>query len=272
MSNLTMRILSALVALPLLFGSLWLATPYPFAVIVLAAAGLGATEYFHLAKKLGFAPPVAFGYVGVAAAVGAFQAGAERFLPGGIGLLLAAMMIWSVFTAKDFKAVLPAHAVTLFGVAYVGVLCGFLVGARQTVAPALAGPLLTLFFGIVMVGDTGAYFAGRAFGRHKLAPKISPGKTVEGAIGGFLGSVAFAFLAKAWFFPQLPTLHAALLAAVMNPLGQLGDLYESLLKRGSDAKDAASVIPGHGGFLDRLDSLLFNAPVLYYYALTFWSR
>jgi Predicted CDP-diglyceride synthetase/phosphatidate cytidylyltransferase len=117
-----------------------------------------------------------------------------------------------------------------------------------------------------MAGDVTAYFVGRAFGRHKLAPLVSPGKTVEGSIGNLVGSLAAAVVVHFGLFPALPLSHALLLAVVMNIIGQLGDLYESLLKRGAGAKDAAAVLPGHGGLLDRLDSLLFNAPVLYYYA------
>ncbi|HVF44077.1 MAG TPA: phosphatidate cytidylyltransferase, partial [Pyrinomonadaceae bacterium] len=122
----------------------------------------------------------------------------------------------------------------------------------------------------LMGSDTGAYYMGRAFGKHKLAPKISPGKTWEGAIGGMLASLLMATLAHFWFFPEL-SLNAALpLAAVMNVLGVVGDLTESALKRSAGAKDAANLLPGHGGFLDRLDSLLYNAPLLYYFAANYF--
>jgi phosphatidate cytidylyltransferase len=122
-----------------------------------------------------------------------------------------------------------------------------------------------------MGSDTGAYFAGRALGKRKLAPKISPGKTWEGFVGGMIASLAFAVLAHYWFFRELPLKWALPLAAAMNVLGVLGDLVESALKRGSDAKDAATLLPGHGGFLDRLDSLLFNAPLLYYFAKLYFQ-
>jgi phosphatidate cytidylyltransferase len=102
-------------------------------------------------------------------------------------------------------------------------------------------------------------------GRHKLAPRVSPAKTIEGSVGGLIGSLAAAIASRYIFFPELPILDALALGAVVGPIGQIGDLCESLLKRGSDVKDAASILPGHGGFLDRLDSILLNAPVLYYY-------
>jgi phosphatidate cytidylyltransferase len=121
-----------------------------------------------------------------------------------------------------------------------------------------------------MGSDTGAYYTGRTFGRHKLAPSISPGKTWEGAVGGMLASLLMAVIAHFWFFPELSLKAALPLAAVMNVLGVIGDLTESALKRGAGAKDAAQILPGHGGLLDRLDSLLFNAPVIYYFGLFYF--
>jgi phosphatidate cytidylyltransferase len=117
-----------------------------------------------------------------------------------------------------------------------------------------------------MGSDTGAFYTGRLLGRHKLAPSISPGKTWEGAVGGMLASLAMAALAHFWFFSNLSLKAALPLAAAMNVLGVIGDLTESALKRSAGAKDAANILPGHGGLLDRLDSLLFNAPVIYYFA------
>ena len=106
----------------------------------------------------------------------------------------------------------------------------------------------------------------RSFGKHKLAPVISPGKTVEGLIGGLLAAAALAVIATAWFFHELPYQISIPLAIVIATFGVLGDLTESAMKRGSKTKDAASILPGHGGLLDRLDSLLFGAPILYYFA------
>ena len=114
--------------------------------------------------------------------------------------------------------------------------------------------------------DIGAYFTGRAIGKNKLAPAISPGKTVEGLIGGLVAAAGGAALATWLFFPELPFKWSIPLAIVLSAVGVLGDLVESAMKRGSKTKDAASILPGHGGFLDRLDSLLFGAPVLYYFA------
>src|SRR4029450_1572196 len=125
--------------------------------------------------------------------------------------------------------------------------------------------LLARSMAIFMMMHTGAYFAGRTMGRHKLAPRVSPAKTVEGPVGGLVASVLAALGSKYIFFTELPIPDAIALGAGMGALGQVGDLCESLLKRGSDVKDAASILPGHGGFLDRLDSMLLNAPLYYYY-------
>ena len=117
-----------------------------------------------------------------------------------------------------------------------------------------------------MGADAGAYYVGKNLGKHKLVPKISPGKTWEGVVGGIALSSIFAAIATATFFPELPYKFSIPLAIVMTVAGLFGDLAESAIKRGAGAKDAANILPGHGGMLDRLDSLLFNAPILYYFA------
>ena len=115
--------------------------------------------------------------------------------------------------------------------------------------------------------DTGAYFAGRAFGRHKLYPTISPGKTVEGALGGLVATVLLLFLIRATFFPALTVADCLLVAIPGSILGPIGDLVESMLKRSAGVKDSGHLIPGHGGLLDRLDALLFVGAWIYAYAV-----
>jgi phosphatidate cytidylyltransferase len=116
-----------------------------------------------------------------------------------------------------------------------------------------------------MFGDTGAYYTGRAIGRRPLTRMISPKKTVEGLIGGLVASVVVAALSGPWLLPDLDWLRASVLGLVLAVLGVLGDLFESLLKRSAGVKDASALFPGHGGILDRLDSLLFAAPALLFY-------
>src|SRR5262249_38132178 len=158
-------------------------------------------------------------------------------------------------------------AISVLGVLSVAVLGGYIIAIRviDSPIPNLGPKLLTLFFIVVFAGDTGAYYTGRTLGRNKLAPKVSPGKTIEGAIGGVLGNVVAALIAHFPFFPELKIINAFGLAVVMGFLGITGDLCESMLKRGAKAKDAGKLIPGHGGLLDRLDSMVFNAPLLYYF-------
>ncbi|NOT47839.1 MAG: phosphatidate cytidylyltransferase, partial [Acidobacteria bacterium] len=119
--------------------------------------------------------------------------------------------------------------------------------------------------------DAGAYFAGRALGKNKLAPTISPGKAVEGLIGALVAAAGFAALCTFVFFAELPYKFSIPLAIFMAAVGVLGDLAESAMKRGSKTKDAATILPGHGGLLDRLDSLLFNAPILYFVARFYFN-
>ena len=172
---------------------------------------------------------------------------------------------------------LASVAATVFGVIYVALPAGFLdrrahdVSARSqhSTMPHLGAKLLTMFFAMVMMTDTGAYYTGRSIGRHKLAPRISPGKTIEGAVGGFITAIITGPLCRLIFFPEIPILHAVLLGAAIGIVGQVGDLAESMLKRGADVKDSGTLLPGHGGMLDRVDSILFCAPLLYYYARIF---
>ena len=116
-----------------------------------------------------------------------------------------------------------------------------------------------------MTGDSAAYYVGSSWGKRKLYPEVSPKKSIEGALGGLAGSLAGAVVFKLLWFPDLPLIHCLVVALFAAVLAQLGDLFESLLKRSFGVKDSGMIIPGHGGILDRLDSILFAAPVLYYY-------
>ena len=183
-----------------------------------------------------------------------------------IGSLAAAML-----RGAPFDRMITSAGVTVLSVMYIVLLGGHLIALRVGFAPRLSTHLLSFFFLVIMGADAAAYYGGRAFGRHKLAPNISPGKTWEGAVAGMLASLLLAVGAHYWFFPELPTKFALALAAVMNVLSVIGDLTESALKRSAGAKDTATILPGHGGVLDRIDSLLFNAPVIYYFARLYFK-
>lgn len=184
----------------------------------------------------------------------------------------------------DFSTALPAAAASAFAFGYVALPLGLLVQVRQQWAGAI---LLVYVLLVVWAGDTTAYFVGRAFGRHRMTPRVSPKKTWEGAVGSILGSLAvgWAFLANAqpissallqahlierrdgYFALQpWPLATILLLSAAINVAAQLGDLVESLIKRGAGVKDSGALLPGHGGMLDRIDALLLAAPVIWFYA------
>ena len=272
------RIITALVALPILIASIVLPSYFPLAVwlfIAIAAVALaaGLFEFYSLTKKLELKADAAVGYLGATALFIGFLFDAPAKSPDLILLTLVLFLIVVLVTQTfrfqiNFSKMLAGVGVTVLGVLYVAFLGGFLISTRVgfETQPYLSTHLLGYFFLVLMGSDTGAYFAGRAFGKHKLAPKISPGKTVEGLIGGIVAAAAFAALSTFWFFPELPYQFSVPLAMVMAVVGVLGDLAESAMKRGSDTKDAASILPGHGGLLDRLDSLLLNAPILYFFA------
>jgi phosphatidate cytidylyltransferase len=157
-------------------------------------------------------------------------------------------------------------AATLFGALYVGWLSGHLILLREI--DGGAGRLGLLALGLLATAtwacDILAYLVGVAFGRHKLAPRVSPKKTIEGAVGGVLGAVAASAAAVVLFADFLTLRQGLLLGLTCGVAGQAGDLFESLLKRDAGLKDTATLLPGHGGILDRFDSLLFNAPLVYW--------
>jgi phosphatidate cytidylyltransferase len=277
------RIITAIIALPILILSIilpYLVPQTPAATLlfqVIAAFGLsaGLFEFFTLTKKLELKADASVAYLGAAIFFVGYLFDAPAKMPDMLMMTVVFFLIVALVTQTfrfqvDFSKMLTGVGVTVFGVMYVVFLGGFIVAMRagftESVVPHLSSKLLGFFFLIVMGADTGAYFIGKNFGKHKLLPKVSPGKTWEGAVGGLVLSAGFAAIASAWFFPELPFKVSIPLACAMSIVGLLGDLAESAIKRGAGAKDAAKILPGHGGLLDRLDSLLFNAPILYYFA------
>jgi phosphatidate cytidylyltransferase len=277
------RFLTALIALPILIASILISSLQPLFVVLAAAAMiLGLYEFYILARRKDLKPDVVAGYLGAAALFTVFYFASpdpmqERLDLQTIVLVVVVLTIGTLIAAMmrgaPFEKMIVTVGVTILGVLYVVLLGGHLVALRTGFPQLLSADLLSFFFLVLMGADIGAYYVGRAIGKHKLAPAISPGKTWEGVIGGIASGLILAAVAHFWFFRELPLKWALPLAAVMVILGILGDLTESALKRGAGAKDAAKILPGHGGLLDRLDSLLFNAPLLYYFAhIYFGSR
>ena len=282
------RLITAAIALPVLIASI-IFPPLKilFVLIAVAALVVALYEFWFLARRVGAKPDIVVGYGAAAALIVLFIFNWLELLYLVVPLFVAAALAAEMLRGAPFDKMILSVGSTVLGVLYVAFLGAHLLGVRMGFPEVYAAPetflvagayvsktlsthLLAFFFLVLMGSDTGAYYAGRAFGKHKLAPNVSPGKTWEGAAGGMAASLVAAALAHYWFFPELQLGVALGLAAVMNVLGVVGDLTESALKRGAKAKDAAQILPGHGGFLDRLDSLLFNAPLIYYFALYYW--
>ncbi|MGH9933132.1 MAG: phosphatidate cytidylyltransferase [Pyrinomonadaceae bacterium] len=275
------RILTAAIALPILIASILIPWLLPLFVAIAAAAMVfGLYEFYVLARNKDMKPDVGTGFLGGAALFTIFCFAtpdpAQRRLD--VQMIVLVLIVFTIGTliaamlrGAPFEKMVAASGATILGVLYVVLLGGHLVALRTGFEQTLSAHLLSFFFLVLMGADTGAYYVGRAIGKHKLAPTISPGKTWEGVVGGLAAALALATAAHFWFFKELPLKWALPLAAVMTVLGLFGDLSESALKRGAGAKDAAKILPGHGGALDRLDSLLFNAPLIYYFAHFYFS-
>ncbi len=198
-----------------------------------------------------------------------------QFLFSGISGILIFFLISAMIFATGTQSpseLFTRHSRLLWGVFYIGVLYPYVYLLANSY-PQLSylkvkgGDWLLFLFGVLWVGDTAAMGIGRWLGRHKLAPAVSPNKTVEGFIGGIVGALAIGVLMYFWKFHRLEWYHVLILAGGCSIFGQLGDLVESMWKRSIGIKDSSPIIPGHGGVLDRFDSLLFAAPFMFFYRL-----
>ncbi|HEX5228229.1 MAG TPA: phosphatidate cytidylyltransferase [Bryobacteraceae bacterium] len=247
------RVLTALVLIPFfLYIVLW-APPWAFLVTVSAVALLCFREFAHLVELHGVAMPSVFGYVAGLMVL---------LLPGKDGaffVLLAILAMSLALRAREMSRVLPDAAALLLGIAYAfgSLRCGIELRAMSP---------YWLFFALSLnwVGDIAALYFGRAFGRHKLAPEVSPAKSWEGSAASAVASVIYGAVYFHWLLPKVPLAGALGLTFIANVAGQLGDLCESALKRGAGVKDSGTLLPGHGGWLDRVDSSLFALPVVYF--------
>ena len=219
-------------------------------------------------------PETRRGEAGLAVATGTlltalvlFQAPA-LLISGVSTLLVLGMMIVFLFRHQEITAVGRDLATVMLGWVYVPLLL-LHVGLLRGLAEGRLWVFLVLV--LVMLSDSAAYFVGRSFGRNKLYEAISPKKTIEGSLGGLAGGVLGLLLYKYLVFPELRLLDVVLLGVCVGAFSQIGDLFESMLKRSFNVKDSGTLIPGHGGLLDRLDSLLFAFPLTYYYVIWFYG-
>ncbi len=252
------RLLSALLLVPPFLLLVRFGSPFHFALLVVLAVGVGAWEFSRLCPA---GADTALSVLTVVGAVGwVAGVGSGRGIAG-VGAAMAGItLLWVALLQQDFRLGVMRAAWVLLGIAYVGGLLGFAVELRDL--PEGKELMYFLLF-TTWAGDIAAYYVGRRFGEQPLAPRISPKKTVEGALGGLTAAIVVGIAGSSWVWPRLAPGRAAVAALILGMVGILGDLCESAVKRGAGVKDSGCVIPGHGGILDRLDSLMFACPMLY---------
>jgi phosphatidate cytidylyltransferase len=250
------RVLTALVLVPFTVYTIFFGPQWFFILVATAMAALCFFEFSGLVEANGIEPPgLAGGLLGVTMM---FDVSFIRLVA--IGSLLLALRL------KDLATAMAHAAATVLGAAYI-------FGAWRCAIDLRAIHPNWIFYAVAInwAGDIAAFYTGKVFGKHKLAPRISPAKTWEGTFGSIAAAVVFGLAFRHWLLPQVPLWGMVGLSIVTNIAGQLGDLTESALKRGAGVKDSGTMLPGHGGWLDRLDSNLFTLPVVYA-ALMFLNR
>jgi len=253
------RVLTALVLVPVVTATVFYAPAWLFLAVLSAIALVCFCEYDEIVSAYGImkAGPVAY------------AAGLVVLLVPGAGLPVATALALIILTLgmrlDDLAKGLPRSAAMLLGIVYIfgAWRCG---GLLRSLNPHW------LMFGMAVnwVGDMAAYYVGSTMGRHPLAPRVSPKKSWEGTLGSLAAGVLFGVVYLRWAMPEVPAWEAAALAAAVNIAGQVGDLAESAIKRGAGVKDSGGMLPGHGGWLDRVDSSLFGLPVLYFLLARPW--
>jgi len=258
------RVYSALVFFPFFYILVRHLPPVAFSAFVALGVLLAQYEYyrFHFAER--WSPPVGLGLaLGLFVTTG-FAAPGLLSDTASVTFMVVAVLLSQLLAGRELKSGFMDTAVVTFGVFYVAWLLGHLILLRNLPE----GPFLVFFlFLVTWANDTGAYYVGTLWGRRPLVPRLSPQKTWEGLIGGFLGSVAAAFACRAWFLESLSATDILWIGVLLGAAAPLGDLCESILKRSAGVKDSGAIIPGHGGILDRIDSLIFTTPTFYYYLL-----
>ncbi len=256
------RLITAGIALPLLLLLIIKGSPLLFAAFIAVVSVIGLLEYCRMILPGRGVESLLISASAVVIPM-LFYLRSAAALAFAIVLYFLSIAIHTLFKFSDVKQAAAEAGLIFFGVIYVPYLLGYLILLRS--CPSGLDWILLILF-IVMSGDSAAYFGGCRFGKHKLYPAVSPNKSVEGALFGLAGSMAGAMIAKLLFFSELSVVNGIFAALLIGTFGQTGDLFESLIKRSSGVKDSGTIFPGHGGILDRLDSILFAAPATYYYA------
>jgi phosphatidate cytidylyltransferase len=264
LSSHAKRWLTGLTALPILIFWLGWGSPLMFALLIALVCLLSLREYFQMAFSRNIKdiyPPLAIlGYVTGLSIIWAAYSNSAAFI---LVIITINFLLCGLFLLPRYKtdpAIVDAVATQTQGMVYIPVLIANLIHIRNTDAG-----ILWIFFllAIVFAGDIGAYYAGSYLGRHKLCPSVSPKKTIEGSIGGLCANLLIGGTIKAIFLSSLSWTACMVMFLLIGAAGQIGDLYESALKRSVQIKDSGTLLPGHGGILDRIDALLFASPVAF---------
>jgi len=256
------REITAVVAAPL---AIWIVgwAPQPvFDLTIALIAALALYEFLVLGRRKGYHLPIPLCIIVMLFIIAAFVL-EPISVEMGVFLTLLVLPAWYVLFGAHLEEALPSSAIAVLATLYVGMLGGSLVRLHNDFPDGWK--LIFFLLLVVWLGDAGAYYVGKQFGRHKMSPRISPKKTIEGGVGGAVVSIITALVIHFTFFPNFPLLHAAIAGVILSAAGVVGDLAESMWKRSADVKDSGTLIPGHGGFLDRFDSIFFTAPILYSY-------
>jgi phosphatidate cytidylyltransferase len=262
MTNSVSRVVVAVVLLPVVLGLVYLGGWWMFALAGIAAS-VSVHEYWLLARPL--APLAPAGYVGVVLALVGAEVGGLHWMVGGVlSTFVLAFLLKAISEARQAATI--AISGTVMGAVWIGLGLGFLMLLREL--PDHGRLIAFTVLLAVWAGDTLAYFGGRLVGRHKMAPRTSPGKTWEGFVFGTAATIFVAFVAL-YKQDTLTISQSIVLGVVVAVAAPLGDLFESLLKRDMDVKDTGTLLGGHGGMLDRIDALLFAAPAAYFTILAF---
>jgi len=255
------RVLTGIVAVPIVVGIVYYGSPLLFLLMVAAVTLMGVREYFTIIDRIGISGFPVYGIILSFLLLLSFYFNGSFMMEWGLIASVTLFGAW-FFHEDNVKVAMDQISFTLFGALYVAGLGGYSLLIRNFGD----GERLILFLLlIVWLGDIAAYYGGKRFGKKPLAPVVSPNKTIEGAIAGLGGSLAAGVIAGYSFLGHIPMVHCLLVALICGTIGQFGDLAESLLKRHAGIKNSGNVLPGHGGILDRIDSLLFAGPMFYCY-------
>ena len=259
------RIISAIILIPLAILAVIYIPPFLFLIAIGVIGTICMYEYFGLIKAMGIkAQPLFACLVFWILLIAMYQ---QRFLSS----ILFMLVLLAAFISSMWRVRQPirerawALMAELLGIFYFALFLYPAVSIRFDFGNKIGLQWILLLLIVTWTGDSAALAAGKTLGKHKLAPLLSPKKTYEGAVAGWLAGIGFAAAAQYFLFSELPMQHVLISSALLGIVGQLGDLAESMLKRAADIKDSSHIIPGHGGVLDRMDSLLFAFPVLYFY-------